>query len=517
MYETLMQTLRQFFGGETLRFALLIAIALIIVGLTAWASPAFREWFKTIHSRGGWRASLVSFASGVFKLLFVFVLARVIIVAMIYQAVLFEGQHGRVTETNRSAVLMKWGYPHEQRELSVTQTEKKVWVTRQLKVSAEKEEVKQESYWEDQEKPVQAIDGEMPTVISVSKETKELTVDQKSIYAAEVALTVKNNPRTLGGANYAGYEDSWSLKYVVANHYDKPTTAHMSFPLPARAGFYKFSLKVDGQDMLDKASSQAAPDSEAGNGTALGWTVPMPPGKEVVVEIKYDSRGLEHLRYIPAKMTQMNHYRVTATIEGIPPNHLDFPIGSMPPAEKLTEISSTPYTLHWNLDNALTDYDIGIKLPSPVQPNYYMGLLLNEAPVGLILLLLLLVVPRIIVGNLVHLTIIGLPAAGYYLLYTLTGTLATWLPNFAVTFAIAAIVLTVIIGGFRICDRRSEFLSWQDTVVFAALAILYPMVLVDMEDTQVWMQIGYVAILLYFCILVVKYRVVPAMKKTEAS
>jgi len=44
----------------------------------------------------------------------------------------FEQQHGRITQKNRSAVLMKWGYPHEQKELTVSHTRKRIWVTRHV-------------------------------------------------------------------------------------------------------------------------------------------------------------------------------------------------------------------------------------------------------------------------------------------------------------------------------------------------------------------------------------------------
>ena len=48
--------------------------------------------------------------------------------------------------------------------------------------------------------------------------------------------------------------------------------------------------------------------------------------------------------------------------------------------------------------------------------------------------------------------------------------------------------------------------------LFAALAVLYPLAIVDLERTALWMQVLYIALLLYACVLVVCFRVVPAIK-----
>ena len=504
MYETLMHTLRRFVGVGLLRWALVGAMGLIVLGLAAYASGAFRTWLERSRERGGWRAGLVATGTGLFKLLVVFVLMRGLIVAMVFQAERFEHQHGRITERNRSAVLMKWGRPHEQRELSVWHTRKRVRETRQLKLPGEKGKVVSQTYWQDERPPVQAVEGEMPTVISVHTEDVDVSVEQKSIVSADIDITVVNNPRTLGGANYAGYDDTWSMKYVVANRSSMATTAHFYFPLPAEAGnFDRMVLTVDGKDILDRAQGEDA---------GLAWTLPMRANSQVTVEIGYRSRGLEHLRYIPRRMSQTGHYRVAMTIHGIPPHRLDYPIGSMPPEQKLTDVSGDPYTLTWTLDNALTSYDIGVKLPVAEQPAYHIATLLNEAPVGLLLLAVVLILPRVVAGTRVSLGVIGLLSAAYYLLYTFMGRLADLMTGFAGPFLIASAVLIAIVAFFRMKDRGTGFLACQDSVWFAALAVLYPLAIVDPYRTAFWMQLFYIAILVYVGLLSIRFRV---MRRNE--
>lgn len=498
MYETLMHTLRAFFGIGILRITLMTSLGITIAVLAANMSSAFRSSIVRVREREGWRCTLTVLGAGVFKVILIILLARLFITALGFLAQGFERQHGRITETNRSAVLMKWGYPHEQRELSASHTRKRVWVTRQLQVDKKTKRVFSQSFWKDQDTPVQAIDGLLPTVISLSEEIRDVSVAQKSIVSADIDITVKNNPRKLGNANYAGYEDTWRLKYVVANRSQWQTTAHMSFPLPAKTGLFDgMYLKVDGKDALDLTKSSH---------NAIIWDITMPPDVTTVVEIGYQSRGLEHLRYIPKRMTQTGHYRVSMAMEGIDADELDYPIGSMPPAENLDGIEGTSYTLTWKLDNALTSYDIGIRLPAAKQPEYHFTKLLREAPVGLILLFVLLTVPRIILNNRIRPELIAILGVAYCLHYTLMGHLSDIMSGFVLPFSISAAILVLLITSFRMADSECRHLGILDALVFAAMVVLYPLAIVDGDGTALWMQLFYLATLTLCCFLLVSCR-----------
>lgn len=499
MYVMLMQTLRVFFGANnTLRIALIISLAVIIVALAAWVTDAWRTSYQRWRSGGGWRANLANTGTGLFKVLVLFVFVRLLVTAMHFQAQTFEQQYGRVTEKNRSAVLMKWGCPHEQLELSVTHTRKRTQITRQLKPTAEKSNIITESFWKDEPRPVQAIDGKLPVVISTLEEICDVEVPQKSIVSAEANIRIRNNPRQLGNANYAGYDDAWAFRYVMANPSDQHTTAHLRFPLPAQTGLFdELYLRMDGSNYLDRTKSEE---------NALCWEAEMAPGAQSVVEIGYHSRGLEHLRYIPKRMSQTGHHRVTMQVEGIPPDKLDYPIGSMPPAEKLGDLRGNSYTLTWKLDNALTSYDIGVKLPLAEQPRYHYARLMTEAPVGLVLLLILFVLPRIIIGAPVSIGVAAVMGIAYLLLYTLMGHLADVLTGFARPFAISAALLTLMVAWFRLKAPESRLVRIQDVIGFGCFAILYPLAVIDGDRTAFWMQIFYVLMLLYICILILHSR-----------
>ncbi len=508
MYETFMTVLRAFFGRGLFLTALKFAVPVVLIALLLWASPAFRALCRSWRERGGWRGVAVAVPSAFVKALIVFILMRLIIVAMVYQAQQFEFKHGNVTDANRSAVLMKWGYPHEQREPAVTFTAQRTWVTRQLlipgdKDTGEKDTVTTDGFWKDDNVPVQAVEGVLPRIISTREEQKEVAVEQKGIDEADIQVDVTCDQRQLGGANYTGYRDVWDMRYVVVNRADKPVKAHVHFPLPSKTGnFNNMSLAVDDRSVAERATT-----GEDG----IRWSFPMEPGQKSAVRICYESRGLDYLRYIPRRMTQTGHYLVTAVVHKADPKRMDWCYGSMPAEQKLDEVKGDPVRLTWTLDNALTSYDIGFKMPEALQPNYHVARLLNEAPIGLILLLLIFVAPRLILGKPVELSVLGLISAAYYLLYTFMGQLADVLPSFTASFIVAALVLTAIIAFLRWRGRSSRLLTWQDTLAFVGLSVLYPLAIVDADRTAFYMQGFYLAILLYTCVLLVRFRIGPSL------
>jgi len=491
MYETFMNTVRRFFtpegffgfigGGfspDKLKWLMLAVFGAAVLSLVVWTVLAYRSWHAGKVARGGWSAIAVSIPAGLVKLLLLFMVARFLTVAMVYQAREFEHEHGRVTERNRSAVLSKWGKPHEQRELKVHFTRKRTWVTRQLKIPGKDGYVTSESFWKDKAKPVQAVNGKMPLVLTTHEEERDVAVEQRAIQSADVEITVHDNPRELGGANYAGYDDAWRLKYVVANEQTETVTAHFAFP--RTYDMDNVHVRAAGKDMLDKLKSV---DS------ALAWGMAIESGKSVTIEIAYDARGLEHLRYIPRRSVPTAHYRVAIHVKGILARELDWPIGSMPAAEKLGDIMASDYTL------------------------YHVANLLNEAPTGLVLLLALLVVPRLMTGRSVSPLVIGILAVAYYLFFTFLGRLADLPIPFTTAFLIAAVVLQTLVVFFRGRGAGTLFLGIQDSVVFGVLVVLYPLAIISESTTEFWMQVLYMATLFYICAL----AVCCAAKKCRAS
>jgi len=247
---------------------------------------------------------------------------------------------------------------------------------------------------------------------------------QCSLVSADAHIALQNNPRRLGNANYAGYDDAWTFKYVVGNLSEWETTAAMFFPLPAKTGrFDEMYLAVNGAESLDEARTVD---------NALNWKLLMRPG------------------------------------------------------ENLAALSGDRYTLTWDLDNALTYYDIGLKRPVAEQPDYHFSRLLQEASFGLILL----AVPRLITGEPVNRVPLCVMGFTYCLRYTFMGRLAELFNGFAQPFVISAAALISVMSGYRGKDAQSRR-RVHDAVIFAIAVVVYPAVVVHEELTRLWMHLLY--------------------------
>ena len=80
---------------------------------------------------------------------------------------------------------------------------------------------------------------------------------------------------------------------------------------------------------------------------------------------------------------------------------------------------------------------------------------------------------------------------------------------------VSVLLLGALVVFLRLRDKSCRLLAWQDTLAFVALAIFYPLAVVDVEWTAFWMQVFQVAILLYSCVLVVYFRIVPIVKGND--
>ena len=501
MFELLMQVVRRFFSSGLARQVMLVSVAFVALGLAIVASGLWRKKLAKWREGGGILALVISMLAGIFKLLLIVVILRLFVIAFSTQEESFRHKHGRVTERNRKAVLDKWGRPQEQQELAVTHYLTRIKLVEQLRAkipdtSPPRYEYFTRQYYQGEEPPIlEPINGEMPKLVRTTKQKERRPLPLKSLLAADVEVHIKASTRTLGGANYAGYENVCQFKYELVNPGEDETEAELAFPMPASVvNLDRFSLVVDGQDWL--AGTRM-------DNNRLVWKMPMSPGEKRTVEVSYQGRGLEHFRYIPARMEPKGRCRVDLTVENVPPDRLDFPIGSMPSQEKLTEIKGMPYTLHWNLDNAITAYDIGVRLPQPEQPGYHVARLLAEAPLGLMVMVFMLVLTALICRGQVSVLDIALLSLAYYLFYVLLGHLYDALPRFSAAFVLSACPVVILVGLYRLGSEQRKFVGWQDAVLFALFVLGYPLAVVAQDYTGLLLHIGFYILLAYLMGLLV--------------
>ena len=534
MYRHILNYLEDVVGGKA-PYVLAGGLILVALALILMLLPPWRRAVKEARERGGWRGILL----GTIQTLLVLIVGATIVEllrgSLLLQSNEFNRSHGRVSQTNYDSVKTNWGPPHEQKELQVTHyiTEEKIVFQYKDGRQVPQEELQtiEPSDTGDGDTSDKEIDtGDEGAGASTAKaarheasdnSAKEVekpikrkikvrkAVPQNSVVRGLVDVDVRTNYRKMGSAYYACYEDTWKLDYAVKNRGDKTTEAEFRFPMPADQGVYdRFTIRVDGKDWADHLIYKD---------NARVWTMPMKPGQEVRVQIGYASRGLEYLRYIPAAMATRESYKVTMRIDPNVPrgdepargkqrfvwkNDMRPPMGSMTPQTiKDSPADGQPMILEWDLTSAATTLDMGVVLPHIKQPGYYGARLLHEAPWGLVLLAVALVVTWTLLGcetNLFSLTVL---AVAYYLAYTLFAYLSDHIAAFATCFALSAAATLVLAALYLWIGWGNRFAAHQTLALMAVFTIYYPLAVVLDAYTGVLVQLLYWALATYAAIL----------------
>jgi len=476
---------------------LLAAFAAVMLCLPSW-----RRLEKAAREGRAWFGLFVLLFGAGFRLVVAGTVIGYLAAALLIQRGLFSEKHGRVTERNYEAVKTKWGVPHEQYDLRVRHYVMRKVIEEELADGSTRQRVLDERQPARGTEPRIVLDEEVIPQPADREERRRNprrvvrrvtalvrhAVEQDSIETADVQIALRSNPRRLGGAAYAGYSDTWSLSYGVRNRAETATQAHFRFRLPADGyGLYdRLVVKVDGKDWI--------PNIRYTDG-GLEWRSVMQPGQTHAVEVGYASRGLEYFRYKPGSMRE--RCVVTVNVEGIDARRLNFPIGSMPPKDDLKKLSGSSYALHWDLSRAVSNLDIGIIVPAAEQPGYHITRLLEGAPLGLMLLGLLLLVTRGLLARRFDLLPVSLVLLAFYIAHALLANLNDVVPSFPVAFALSMLPVTAAVAIFWRRIDGVGFLSTQSGALVGLFTILYPLAALSGEASGSLLHVLYAALVLY--------------------
>lgn len=473
---------------------LLAVISLVMLLLPVWRRREQAAWAGQLR----W-PTLTLLPAAAFRVILLTTLVVGLGAVLMAQGNRFSEKHGRVTERNLGAIRSKWGVAHEQRDLSLAH-----YVMRKVVQEKFSDGTEEELALGDR----QPATGDEPEII-ISEETFQPPANEtpakrtltrrltkwvrkqlvtESITRSDVTIDVRANPRVLGGAVYAGFDDRWQLVYAVTSDLDFATLAEFRFPLPADGYgvFDRLSVRMDGQEWLSKVRYRAG---------ILTWSMVVQPGQTHNVEISYSSRGLEYLRYQPGDMRE--RCLVTMNVKGIPPRHLNYPIGSMSPRERVSELSGDEYSLHWDLSRAITNYDIGLIIPAQDQPGYHIAMVLAAAPLGMALLALTLLVTRWLLSGRLDLVSVALALSAFYIGHVLLANLNDVVTSFPKAFGLSIIPLAAAMAVYWKRVDGAYLLPLQSTVIFALFTVFYPLASLNKDAGGTMTGIMYAVLFMY--------------------
>ena len=512
MYRNLMGILDEYLSGVgQYRYVLLGGLAVLVIAFVLQLVPPWRRAVRDARAGRGWKAVLLALANAMMVLLVGAALVAGLGAGLLHQWREFSQRQGNVTEKNLYTIRSGWGDPHEQRELAVSH-----FITKEQNVlvfPGGREVIEEEGATSDLPQGDNA-----PT--RVKRKVRE-QVPQNSIVSGEVQIDVQTRYVKLGSAYYTGYEDTWTLDYLVKNRSDKTTEAEFRFPMPAERGDYReFKIEVDGKDWREHLVL---------SNDAQTWKMPMKPGQEVRVGVHYASTGTGHVRYTQARMAQRDRSKVVLRLH---PDTVNGPrrflwadlrplVGGMKPTNREAlvawqpEKDGEPLVLEWDLASAVTTSDMGVVVPQMTQPGTYAGRLLHEAPWGLMLLVGVLTVTWMLLGRDEFLMSLAVLAIAYFLFYTLTAYFSEVLTSFAGCFALGALATLLVAGAYVWLGWGRTFAAHQTMALVAVFTLYYPLAVISEDYGSMLMQILYWSLAAYAAMLAV--AIVWRRRRREAA
>ncbi|MBN1978060.1 MAG: inner membrane CreD family protein [Anaerolineae bacterium] len=212
------------------------------------------------------------------------------------------------------------------------------------------------------------------TLVTQDGSTSNVELESSEI---DVGLKLKHRPKGL--LWYATYDVDFDGTYTFLNPLDEPVTATVTFEFPATSPAWdNFEFRV--QDV------HATPKGNTGN--KLTATVELPPKKEADIHISYKSRGMDKWIYSFAdSITAVKNFHLTVNTDF---GGYDFPEGTISPSEKYKTESG--WELAWNFTSLVSDFDVGVTMPTKINPGPLASRMSYFAPVSLLFFFTVLVV-----------------------------------------------------------------------------------------------------------------------------
>lgn len=189
---------------------------------------------------------------------------------------------------------------------------------------------------------------------------------------------------------YSTYDVDFDASYTFKNPLDQRAEATVVFFFPASASIYDaFEFRVE--------EMQITPNE--GNGyDGIQAVLEIPPGGEVPIHIAYKSRGLDRWHYsFSDGITTVKNFSLKAVTDF---DEYDFPLQTISPSTK-TPVNNG-WALEWTFNNLVSDFDIGIHMPSKLNPGPLASRMSYFAPVSLLFFFMTLIVLGAVTATNLH-------------------------------------------------------------------------------------------------------------------
>ncbi len=246
--------------------------------------------------------------------------------------------------------------------------------------------------WEERSTVIDQVDGTDASGRPVKRAQERVNVTEVPVPldASRVDVGLSLDHRRKGLLWYDTYGVGLRATYRAHNDTSQARIilAHLTFPSD-QVQFDNFRFRINGQDAVRTESlSKGATAS-----------VMVPPGGPIVVELAYDSRGLDTWSYAfgPTGVAQVRDFELTMKTDF---GAVDYPAGSMSPSSATR--AGGGWNLVWKFDSLLTGRSIGMDLPNLQNPGPLAARITYFAPVALLFYLAVMVILGVLRAQNLH-------------------------------------------------------------------------------------------------------------------
>ncbi len=392
-------------------------------------------------------------------------------VAWLYLAAAMNFRTNDKSETMTDAVGGLWGTPHGQAAPMARiewEVEQKTEMTEQEKAAyiAEKQEEENLKAKRQRRRP-RRVEVPEEEFFKVVKEPHEREVSLKS---SDVKVDLDLEHRQKGLLWFATYKVDFNADYGLENPVEYPAKVTMVFPFPSVSAVYD-NLKIEAQGVSDLEYRAVMDTHSAGDPMIATFT--LPPQAKQKVKFRYQSRGLDQWTYRFGDNSEMvENFKLTMNTNF---DDVDFPRNSISPDKKTKKKDGAGWTLEWDKESLVSAFQIGMVMPTRLNPGPLASSMSGHAPVSLVFFFFVIFLLQVLKGIKIHPMNYFFLAASFFSFNLLFGYLVDHLSlhwAFAISSAVSIFLvvsyLKVAVGArFAIIEAGISQFIFQILFAFA--------------------------------------------------
>jgi len=246
---------------------------------------------------------------------------------------------------------------------------------------------------------------------------------------------------------YSTYDVDFDALYTFKNPLDTRAEGTVTFFFPATGTIYDaFEFRVDDVEITPNAD----------NGyEGIHAVVAVPPHGQVTIHAAYKSRGLDNWHYsFSDGITTVKNFSLKAVTDF---TEYDFPPQTISPSTKTP--TQNGWKLEWTFNNLVSDFDIGVQMPSKLNPGPLASRMSYFAPVSLLFFFTTLLVLGAVNDRNLHPMHYFFLGASFFSFHVLFAYLVDHL-LLELSFIIAAIVSMALVATYLYRAAGSRFALW---------------------------------------------------------